>query len=424
MYEPNILRGGNACVDTVLSSNGNMSVADSVDPEGYRSSLAAVRHTAVGVGLVLLVIAIQASTTSRMPGTMWEEAEYVAMASSLTALSDQAPMAYRLIPAKLVAALPVNVSAGFEIVNWSAIVLTIVGLVAWLRLLGVQFFPALVSVAMFMATFTVKSLIWWRYGTDTTGWALLMLALIASEKGLVALTAFAVAIGSLAREVTLFVIVVLIGRLIQRTPKLSRGAWAAVAVALSLPIFLRVVLVTGIQTTNNYSYAHTAIRYIHEHLLDPGGLARTAMLLPTIYGALLWPIALDPRGLVRRLRARWDLTLYSALVGVAGLVGGPASDRVVFATFPIVLWLFANSAALPTRWTGWVFLVAAQLVLMEVWLSIADAHDLLNRLGMLAPSLTAHVWSHLVPFLGLGALYALVRGSRMAPPGSSSTPAV
>jgi hypothetical protein len=133
------------------------------------------------------------------------------------------------------------------------------------------------------------------------------------------------------------------------------------------------------------------------------------MLLPTIYGALLWPIGLDPRGLARRLRARWDLSLYGVLVGGAGLVGGTASDRLVFATFPIVLWLFAGSAALPARWTGWVFLVASHLVLMEVWLPIAHVDDLLSRLAMHAPSPAAHAWAHLVPFLGLGLLYALVR---------------
>jgi hypothetical protein len=358
------------------------------------------------------VIAIQAVSTNQIAGPVWEEVEYIHMASAFGNLSDKAPMAYRLFPAKLVAALPFDVTSGFRLLNWFFLCLMTVASVIWLHALGVALARAAAAVALLMATLTIKMTIFWTYGTDSTAWAFQVLGLIAAESGAVVSTTILLGLGSLAREATALVFVVLAVR-VSTEQSLTTWRWLALAMALTALVLVRIGLMVAIPVQGEYSYIDTMVACIQAHFWGKG-LIRTALLLPLVFGMLLWPIILDAQGSLQRMRERWDLTLFGLLTMLLGLVGGSAIDRLVFAAFPVVLWLFATSARIPATALEWCNLAAGQLVLMRLWLHIPDPssghefYDLLVGFAALKPLVL-----RMLLFLVFGFLFGVAQQLRI-----------
>ncbi|MBM4326437.1 MAG: hypothetical protein FJ118_04650 [Deltaproteobacteria bacterium] len=368
------------------------------------------------------VIAVQAISTNQIAGPVWEEVEYIHMASGLRNLSDTAPMAYRLLPAKIVAALPFDVNFGFRLLNWFFLCVTVVASVIWLQVLGVSLARAAAAVALLMATLTIKMTIFWTYGADSTAWAFQMLGLIAAESGAILSTTVLLALGSLAREATALVFVALAARVSTEQAPTTRR-WAALALALAALALLRVGLVVAIPVQGDYSYIDTVVVCVRAHFWGRG-LIRTAFLLPLIFGMLLWPIILDARGSFHRMRKRWDLTLFAFLTMLLGLVGGSAIDRLVFPIFPVALWLFATSARIPTTALEWLILAAGQLILMRLWLHIPDPssgrefYELLVGFASLKP-----LALQMLLFLVFGFLFAVAQQLRTGHSPSPENPA-
>ncbi|MFZ5866246.1 MAG: hypothetical protein ACOYXY_10235 [Thermodesulfobacteriota bacterium] len=381
-----------------------------------------------GLSLVALlslfgVIAIQAISTNQIAGPVWEEVEYIHMASALGNLSDQAPMAYRLFPAKLVAALPFDLTFGFQLLNWFFLCLTATASVIWLQVMGVNLAQAAAAVALLMATLTIKMTIFWTYGTDSTAWAFEVLGLITAEAGVILSTAVLLALGSLAREATALVFVVLAARVLYLQQSTGAWRWQALLLAFAALVLLRVGLMLAIPVQGDYSYIDTMVACIQAHFWRKG-LIRTALLLPLVFGMLLWPILLDARGSLQRMRERWDLTLFGLLTMLLGLVGGSAIDRLVFAIFPVVLWLFATSARIPATALEWCILAAGQLILMRLWLHIPDPssgrqfYDLLVGFASLKPLVL-----RMLLFLVFGFLFGVAQQLRIGRDPSSENPA-
>ena len=288
-----------------------------------------------------LVVAVHLHTRLYMSQIQgWDYRYYVAMASSRTFVEVPAPYAYRWIPHKLVAYVPLPPKRTYEVVNAVALCSAAFVMVEWLIRMG---YAADHSVPVVVLGFTWSMFggvfyQWGRFPTEPTGYLLIAAGIYAVHFWPVWRIVVLVMVGMLCREQSfLLVPYFYLARYGIRGSGPGLGKTALLGLA-ALAVFASVRIVTP--TVGDYSYL-TAIRgYLTAKLSSPGTIFTLVVSLAAHAGVLSGVLLLTGRTSLKAIVEKPYIGFWLLANLLLAVLGGTDTDRIAYYAFPAELLMF------------------------------------------------------------------------------------
>jgi hypothetical protein len=253
--------------------------------------------------------------------------------------STEVPYVYRVLPAAVVAALPLPTRDGFLVLNGLATVATGPLLFTLLRRHGATARAGLLAVLWWAALpTTVRFTVHYPTTLDALGFALLALLLLLASDRRSVLFGIALAPAVLTRENTLLVAAVLWLRLLPQGA-LHATARTAAAVLPAAALFVAVRIAPPVPPTMWWTQSDLVLMHINALLTRPEVALRAVAAIPLSLGLFAVIPILAVRGPIATLRAERGWAFY--LVGTLALAAAGGLDHDRFA-----LWLLPVLAAL------------------------------------------------------------------------------
>jgi hypothetical protein len=267
----------------------------------------------------------------------WDAEVYYKMASSTPLEPVMAPFAYRWLPHKAVAFVPLQPKRTYELVTWSCLVLATFYMAKLLERtgLGPGICLAIAIGCLLWAKYGGRFYVWYRAGTDPLAYLFLVggwLAILRSSLG--ALAAIGL-VGVACREYTLLLFPTYAlwngvsvnrgwGQLQVDTRTIAKTCLAAVP-AIALFVVIRKIT----PVTNHYSLLEVALDSLRTKLLTVDGVLKTLSSALAHNGVVVPFLLVYWKETRAALRTYPAAGLWCAMTFGLGLIGGTDTERLM-----------------------------------------------------------------------------------------------
>lgn len=334
---------------------------------------------------VAALIVLSSNMTSRLYMSDiedWDAEHYYTMAETTELTEVEAPFAYRWLPHKLVAFVPLPAKRVYELFTWMFL---LIGSILWLRVLeaiGLDRARAtIVVVLVFLwGHWGGHFYIWYRAGTEPLAYLLLGAGFLATERrSLLGLIVVGV-IGAMCREHTLLLFPYFFlrhafnGNFIRTTAEVAISAIPAFAVYFWVHAVTPVTEtfnLMGVSQTGSHSLLAASQYWITTKFSSFEGLLKITASLLTHTGFLVPLLFLFPES--RRAILRPHLLFWISSCVVVGIVAGNDTDRLMYYAFGGEMIAFCLALkAIPSpetsrQWVFWGTVMLAQIVLSQTF---------------------------------------------------------